>query len=396
MNESPANTTVRLSTAHMFEQLLDWFPDIIQSVDAAGNLVYANRKASELLGYSRDELLGKNVMEIYAPEVLDKVRRGFAALRDRGNLSVNESLLLSKTGECIPVEIRSFAVYDAAGQFLRTFSILRDIREVKELQNNLIHAGRLAAIGELAACVAHDINNPLSVIKLYLNLLESEAKAIPNLPPDAAQLITDAVTSVGKAADRIERLSNHLREFSRSRESRAELVNLNEVVTDALFMVTGKINDSSVTVIREAPQTTPYVLGSPGEIEQVLMNLFANACDVTRGRADAELAIRISEVTRGARRQHWAIEVRDNGTGIPPEVRDQIFTPFFTTKPKGQGTGLGLSISRHIIRKHRGEIQVESEPGGGAIFTVFLPVADPAVFAKPPAPEADADAGATV
>lgn len=377
---------VRVSTAHMFELLLDWFPDIIQSVDAAGMIVYANRRAAQLLGYAPKELLGKNVSEIYAPEVLDKVRHGFAKLKTSGNLTVNESLLVDRAGNRIPVEIRSFAVYDEDGQFLRTFSILRDIRDIKELQNSLIHAGRLAAIGELAACVAHDINNPLSVIKLYLDMLKKELQDIADVPAAASSLFADGIESIGKASDRIERLANHLREFSRTRENQSEQVSLYQTLADALFMVTGKINENNLTVVKNLPDAVPYVLGDASQLEQVFMNLFSNACDATKGRPAPELRISISEVTQGPRRNHWAIQVKDNGVGIAPDVRDQIFTPFFTTKPKGQGTGLGLSISRHIIRRHRGEIQAASEPGQGATFTVFLPIAGPATAAHPQPP----------
>jgi PAS domain S-box-containing protein len=370
----------------MFELLLDGFPDIIQSVDADGTIVYANRRAAQLLGYAPAELLGKHVSEIYAPEVLDKVRHGFAKLKTHGNLTVNESLLIDQAGNRIPVEIRSFAVYDEAGQFLRTFSILRDIRDIKELQNSLIHAGRLAAIGELAACVAHDINNPLSVIKLYLDMLKHELRDIANIPPAASDLFADGIASIAKASERIERLANHLREFSRTRENQSELVNLHQTLADALFMVTGKINESNLTVIKELPDAVPYVLGDASQLEQVFMNLLSNACDATKGRSAPELHIRITAVTEGTRRNHWAIQITDNGAGIPPEARDQIFTPFFTTKPKGQGTGLGLSISRHIVRRHRGEIQAVSDPGQGAAFTVFLPIADPATLVQPRPP----------
>lgn len=381
-----STSEVRVSTAHMFELLLDGFPDIIQSVDADGTIVYANRRAAHLLGYAPAELLGKNVTEIYAPEVLDKVRHGFAKLKTSGNLTVNESLLVDRAGNRIPVEIRSFAVYDEAGQFLRTFSILRDIRDIKELQNSLIHAGRLAAIGELAACVAHDINNPLSVIKLYLDMLKHELRDIAGIPASASDLFADGIASIAKASERIERLANHLREFSRTRENQSELVNLHQTLSDALFMVTGKINENNLTVVKELPDAAPYVLGDASQLEQVFMNLLSNACDATKGHPAPELHISIAAVTGGARHNHWAIKIRDNGAGIPPGVHDQIFTPFFTTKPKGQGTGLGLSISRHIVRRHRGEIHAASEPGQGATFTVFLPIADLAAMAQPQPP----------
>lgn len=146
-----------ITNAQIFEILLDNFPDIIHSVDDDGNIVFTNRRAESLLGYTRDELLSMNVRSIYSDEVLKKVDKGFNELKKKGDYSV-ESVLKAKDGTPIPVEIRSFSIYDDDGNFLRTFSILRDIRPIKELQNSLVHAGRLAAIGEMASGVAHDIH----------------------------------------------------------------------------------------------------------------------------------------------------------------------------------------------------------------------------------------------
>ena len=282
-----STSEVRVSTAHMFELLLDGFPDIIQSVDADGTIVYANRRAAQLLGYAPAELLGKNVTEIYAPEVLDKVRHGFAKLKTTGNLTVNESLLIDQTGNRIPVEIRSFAVYDEDGQFLRTFSILRDIRDIKELQNSLIHAGRLAAIGELAACVAHDINNPLSVIKLYLDMLKHELQDIAGIPAAASDLFTDGLASIAKASDRIERLANHLREFSRTRENQSELVNLHQTLADALFMVTGKINPNKWSETQVLSKVTDFWDNSIEEAQVFLQDNFLYKGDFKKDLAKA-------------------------------------------------------------------------------------------------------------
>ena len=145
---------IEIRDADIFEILLDNFPDMIHSIDHEGNIVYTNRTASNLLGYTGEELLQMNVREIYAEEVLIALEKGFSDLKQKGDKRV-ESILKAKDGKKIPVEIRSFSIYDDEGNFIRTFSILRDIREIKELQNSLVHAGRLAAIGELSSGVAH-------------------------------------------------------------------------------------------------------------------------------------------------------------------------------------------------------------------------------------------------
>lgn len=372
----PSKTEIRRSSAHIFEMLLEWFPDIIQSVDSDGQIIYVNRKASDLLGYTRDELLGMNVRQLYAPEILEKVEKGFAELKDSGNLAGIESIVCHKDGTRIPVEIRSFAVSDNQGVFLRTFSILRDIRDIKELQNTLIHTSRLAAIGELASCIAHDISNPLAVVKLYGELLAGQVDHFrAEGDEDTAGRFDDAVGGVQKSAEKIEKLVNHLRDFSRSQEAGNELVDLRQVLEDALFMITNKLKKGNVNVIRNLPEEGNfYVRGSSSQLEQVFMNLFSNACDAMAEAAEPTIWIEVTQVPAAeGSPPMWVCNVSDCGAGIDQEHVENIFKAFFTTKEKGKGTGLGLSISRNIIRRHAGEISVNSVVGTGTTFSVQLP-----------------------
>jgi len=371
---TPSRTEVRRASAHVFELLLDAFPDIIWSVDAEGRLVFVNRKATELLGYSLDELLGMSIRQLYAPEILDQVDAGFKNLQKKGRLSGIESILISKSGERIPVEIRSFAVYDQSGKFLRTFSILRDIRDIKELQNSLIHASRLAALGELAACVAHDISNPLSVVRLYAEMLQMHLDGLGNTAPAAA--MRDAVDAITKSAEVIERIVNHLREFCRSTGTeKEEIVDLRFVIEDALFMVKNKIEKMDVSIQKQFPESPCFVRGHSSELEQVFMNLISNACDAMEDAPEPTIWIRIrqDEHTNVTNGPAVVCDVTDCGKGIPPEQLDKIFKSFFTTKPKGKGTGLGLAITRNIVRRHGGDILVSSEVGKGTTFSVILP-----------------------
>jgi PAS domain S-box-containing protein len=371
----PGDNGVRTATAGVFEALMDWFPDIIQSVDAEGRIVYANRKASELLGYTHAELLGMSVYDLYAPEIMEKVKAGFADLKSRGDLSINESLVLDKKGIRIPVEIRSFAVYDTEGRFLRTFSILRDLRAMKALQDQLMHSSRLAAIGELAACIVHDISNPLAVIRLYLELMQAQAGELAAASPAMASFM-ESVVNLQKAEGKIEKLILHLREFTRSQEAQVESVDLRGIVADALFMVTNKLDKRGVRVEKELPASPCLVTGNASQLEQVFMNLFANACDAMKTVASPVLRVSIRPVTgESGLAAGWECRVADKGEGIPEENLARIFQPFFTTKPRGEGTGLGLSITRQIVLRHTGQISVESAPGKGTTFILNFPVA---------------------
>ncbi len=373
---TPSRTEIRRASAHIFEMLLEWFPDIIQSVDSDGQIIYVNRKATDLLGYTRDELLGMNVRDLYAPEIMEKVEKGFAKLKDSGNLAGIESVICDKEGTRIPVEIRSFAVYDNDGKFVRTFSILRDIRDIKELQNTLIHTSRLAAIGELASCIAHDISNPLAVVKLYGELLAGQVSQLrAEGEEESADRLADAVEGVQKSAEKIEKLVNHLRDFSRSQEAGNELVDLRQTIEDALFMITNKITKGNVEVVRNWPEGESfYVRGSASQLEQVFMNLFSNACDAMTEVPEPTIWIQIERAPASeGSPPMWVCNVSDCGAGIAPEHVENIFKAFYTTKGKGKGTGLGLSITRNIVRRHGGEISVNSVVGRGTTFSIQLP-----------------------
>ena len=361
-----------IQNADIFEIILDNFPDIIHSVNEDGNIVFTNRAAAALLGYTHDELLGMNVRQIYAPEILEAMESGFTDLKAKGDKRV-ESLLMTKEGERIPVEIRSFGIYDDEGNFLRTFSILRDIRKIKELEAGLIHASRLAAIGELASGVAHDINNPLTIVLLSNELL---ARALSEMKegadPEQLQRAERFAGDVSKAAGAIQKLADHLRNFSRGIEDEHERLDVASVISDALFMTASKVKNSQVKVTNSVEKRQHFVQGSPNRLEQVFVNLIANACDALFEQPDGTLQI---DVVEGEVEETpcWEFRIADNGPGIPADHLEDIFSSFFTTKPKGKGTGLGLSISRGIVRDHKGDITVLTAEDTGTTFSVLLP-----------------------
>ena len=373
MSRMRVNNT-EIADAQIFEILLDNFPDMIHSVDEDGNIVFTNKRAETLLGYAHDELLSMNVRELYHEDVLNAVDSGFDDLKKTGDAWIPESFLKAKDGTKIPVDIRSFSIYDDDDAFIRTFSILRDIRPIKKLQNDLIHAGRLAAIGEMASGIAHDINNPLTAILLANHLIASQAKKI-NEGADVTQQIDRVVDfsgDVDRASKSIQKLVDHLRNFSRGMAESIETVNLADTIADALFITTNKINKTSTRASNAAEGGTYYVKGSPNQLEQIIVNLISNACDAMEDLDKRELSIVVSACDRDGK-AFWRCDVTDTGTGIPEGTAKEIFQSFFTTKEKGKGTGLGLSISRGIAREHDGDIELSSEPGNGTMFSVFLP-----------------------
>jgi len=378
-------TDLRKANAAIFEHLLDWFPDIIQSVDNDGYIVYVNRKASEILGYTREEFIGLSIRDVYAPDMLLQVDAGFSKLKKQGTLTVCDSAVMSKSGERIPVEIRSFAVYDDDNNFVRTFSILRDVRDVKELQENLMHASRLASIGELASCIVHDIANPLAVIKLSGELLQGELERFQGTAQEGADSLSDSLDIVDRAAGKIEKLINHLRNLARQSDARPAVVDLRQTLEDAEFMVKNKLHKQNVAVTKSIPDTPCNVIGHDTQLEQVFMNLISNACDAMKDVEKPTLEITLTERVDEAKGRQWVGMVRDIGVGIPETQRKRVFESFFTTKVRGEGTGLGLAIVNSIAHDHGGIIELESEVDVGTTFRIVLPVADesnlPAILA---------------
>jgi len=233
--------------------------------------------------------------------------------------------------------------------------------EVKEAQARLLQSQKMAAVGQLGAGVAHEINNPLTGVLGYAQLLLSMKKA-----DDPDHPILEKVEHLAK---RCREITHNLLRFSQQREAPDfEEVELNEVVRDTLSMVEGQVREAGVTLALALAEPSPVVRGDPGHLSQVLLSLVTNARIACMGRPEPRIAI-----TTGCRGEEAFLEVSDTGKGIPPEIQPRIFEPFFTTKDVWSNVGLGLSVSYRIVKEHGGDIQVESSVGEGSTFTVKLP-----------------------
>lgn len=246
-----------------------------------------------------------------------------------------------------------------------TAELARREQELREKQAQLVQAGKLATLGELTTGVAHELNNPLNNIGLFVgNAIERLSRG-----EDGEQTIGDLREAVEQLRRATEIIS-HLRTFGRAAPVQLERVDVREVVTRALSFVQEqlRLRDIALDVDLEEEEET-QVDGNPIQLEQVVINLLTNARDALEER---EQDRRIRVVARRAE-ETVTITVADNGPGIPAGLEERIFDPFFTTKDVGSGTGLGLSISYGIVADHRGSIAVGAAPGGGAEFAVELP-----------------------
>ena len=243
--------------------------------------------------------------------------------------------------------------------------------ELRKTQNDLIQAGKLAALGQMSAALSHEFNQPLGAIKSYadnaVNFLEHERL------PDAQENIN----RISLLVDRLASISKHLRNFARKPKERKIPVPIATVLNDAVEILSGRIKSENAAVNISFPDEELWVVGGQVRLQQVLVNIINNALDSTEHLDDPNVNINAT-----ATKNEVTLKVEDNGPGIPEDIREQIFDPFFTTKGTEKGLGLGLSISYNIIRDFDGILSVENNCGGGATFSITLKRTEHANSAK--------------
>jgi C4-dicarboxylate-specific signal transduction histidine kinase len=241
-------------------------------------------------------------------------------------------------------------------------------RELRDKQEQLIQTAKLAGLGELATGVAHELNNPLNNIGLFIgNALDRIRQPGPDLML-VGQELERSLGQVKKAATIIK----HLRTFGRMAPREREAVPLNDLVTNALSLVHEQFRLRGIDIRLDLSPSAPRTMANRIQLEQVFVNLLTNARDAVQSTEHKSITIRTA-----LHGDHVEVEVRDSGHGIPTGEQARVFDPFYTTKDVGQGTGLGLSISYGIVKEHKGQITVDSRPGHGATFRITLPALIP-------------------
>jgi two-component system, NtrC family, sensor kinase len=247
-------------------------------------------------------------------------------------------------------------------------------REKRQLGNQLIMAGKFAELGEMSVGIAHEINNPLQVMKaeqaLMADLL-AEVESAGKVDRTSVDMIRESIRQLGIQIDRCKQITQGLLSFARKSDAVLKKIDLHAFIPEVIRMVEHKARLENVRILHESDPDLPELSSDPAQLQQVMLNLLNNALYALRGRENGEIRIVSRREDKGV-----AVSVGDNGCGIEPEIIDKIFLPFFTTKPVGQGTGLGLSTIYGIVERLGGQILVSSEPNVGTVFTVRLPVAE--------------------
>jgi len=323
-----------------------------------GNITYYGMGSEIMFGWQKNEIVFKHVGVLHNPEdVQSQLPKIFQQVRQCGQYET-EIKLVKKDGGQLPVILSATKFLDEQENLKGYIFIAKDITERKELENQIFQSEKLAAIGKLAAGMAHEINNPLFVISGRVELLLAEKRL--------ANKTRQELSIISTQAERIRKLVDQLLKFSRKKTPSLEVVNINDTIESVMPLLSyHKLPDYNIEIVKEFEKNLPLIKGDLNQLQEVFVNLFINAYQsMSEGG-------RLTIKTGNYLKRFVQVTISDTGGGIAAEDLKNIFLPFFSTKKNG--TGLGLSICYNIIKAHNGSLDVESQSGKGTAFIIRLP-----------------------
>ena len=365
-----------------YRTILSEIYEVYYELDLAGNYTFFNDALCRQTGHSRKELMGMNYRKYTPEDDWKSTYESFNWVYRTGKPMRWVPLRnIAKDGRIVYTEDTVLPLRNESGEVIGFRGVSRDVTERKmaeeerrQLELKAQITSRLASVGEMAAGVAHEINNPLTGVTGYAQLLMDRE----DVPSD----IRSDLAAINDGARRVAGIVRTLLAFSRQTKPQQKLVDINELIESTLILRAYHLRVNNIEVVTRLATDVLETVADPGQIQQVLLNLIVNA------EMEMKLARGKGKLTITTEKGHKTIKicVKDSGPGIKPEVMDRIFDPFFTTREVGQGTGLGLSLCYGIVTEHKGKIYAESQPGKGATFTVELPVVTEAKLLKPAKP----------
>lgn len=355
-----------LERAYKFrENLIENSPDAIVSVKKGGEIIIFNSAAEKLLGYSKDDVVGKmNIIYLYPPGVAKQIMKDLRSedYGGKGIIQKREVEILHKDGRPIPVYISAAILYEGS-QESGSVGIFTDLTEKKKLEKQLLRSEKLSALGQLSAGIAHEINQPLTGVLTFASILLKKFQDDEATRKDLGIIVSET--------KRIRNIVHGILDFARETPIQKKRSAINEVVEKTLEIIVRQERFLGIHLATELEPSLPEVFVDENLMRQVFINLALNAIDAMKGSGTLTVATRLIH-------NHVEVDFSDTGVGISDAIIENIFDPFFSTKSssEGSGVGLGLSVSYGIVRNHGGEIIVNSDPGKGTTFTVRIPVRD--------------------
>jgi PAS domain S-box-containing protein len=343
-----------------FRALIEDSSDIVVLLDSDGSPLYTSPSAKVMSGYDFEDLVGRKAADFCHPDDLEQVEQAGGQLLQNPDVSLPIRLRLryaDGSWHTVEVAARNLLHNPAVGGIVVN---MRDVTERVRAEAALAQAEKLASLGVLAGGIAHQVRNPLGIISASAQLLLEF--------PDDKELQSQCARKIYAATERASQIIENLLQFARPGSEQMEEIRVQLVLEDTLVLLLDHIAMCQVTLRKRVQPNLPTVRGNPNLLGLVFANLVLNACDAMPQGGLLEITARAAEA-------RWVkVQFRDTGSGIAPEDLPRVFDPFFTTRSDAKGTGLGLSISHTIIRQHQGTIEAQSQSGGGATFTVRLPI----------------------
>jgi two-component system sensor histidine kinase HydH len=339
------------------ENVVESMADGLISIDNEKKIVTLNRKAREILGATEEELKGRIIYEVLGQDV----ERILQSARQKVTIREQEMGLPQQSGKEIPMSLSATPLKDEMGREMGLVFLLRDLREIRSLQEKVRRSERLSSLGRLAAGVAHEIRNPLSSIRGFAQYFMHRFQSQEEEQGYASVMV--------KEVDRLNRVITELLDYARPKDPRREPHSLENIMDHSLKLLEPELVRRKVDIEREFEPSLPDVLTDRDQISQAFLNLLLNSLESMDGGGKIRICLK-----KGRIRPSVEVSIADTGRGIASEDLGKVFEPFFSTK--NRGTGLGLAIVHQIVESHGGDIEVESQQGMGTTFRITLPTAE--------------------
>jgi two-component system sensor histidine kinase HydH len=336
------------------ENVMESMADALISVDDDHNIVTCNRRAAEVLGVAERDLKNKRIAEVLGLEMEEFLR----AEGPKGVIRDHEIEVHHRSGKGIPLSLSAAPLKDETGREMGSVLLLRDLREIRDLQEKVRRSERLASLGRLAAGVAHEVRNPLSSIRGFAQFFKQRFRGREKEEEYASVMV--------KEVDRLNRVITELLDFARPKAPHREPHSLEEILEHTLGVLEPELAKKKAEVEKQYERELPPVRVDRDQLSQAFLNLLINSLEAMGEGGRIRVGIRRED------QDSLKVSIGDTGKGIPRGDLEKVFEPFFSTKRKG--TGLGLAIVHQIVEGHGGDIQVESLEGEGTVFQIILPI----------------------